>query len=100
MMQHITQQHRVKALVLHRKMAAIVRQVVDASIGAVTHIQSNDRRAKHALQVVRDETVATTDVEHVSARRQHIHDFERHVVSAADLAASSHALDAAFDRCS
>jgi len=97
--QHIAEQHRIEALILHGKMTAIVRQVVDASIGVAAYIQSNYISAEHALQMMRDEPVATADVENIRARRQHIHDFERHVVSATHLAAASHALEATFDRC-
>jgi hypothetical protein len=68
-MQHITEQHRVKALVPNRKMPAVVWNIVDASGGVAPYIQSHDSGSEHALQVMRDETVATTDVEHVSARR-------------------------------
>jgi len=45
-----------------------------------------------------DEPVATTNVEHVRARRQNLRDFERHIVSASNFAAPSHAPDATFDR--
>ena len=99
-MQHVTEQHRVEALVQQRKMPAIVRQIVDASRGIATYIESDYSRAEHALQVMRDEAVATADVEHASARRQDLRDFKRHVISTADLAAPSHALDATFDCCS
>src|SRR5262245_36248847 len=99
MMQHITEQHRIEALVLHWKMTAVVGQIVDASRSLTTDIQSNHGGAKHALQVMRDETVATADVEYVCAWRQHLRDLERHVVSSSDLAAASHALEATFNGC-
>jgi len=98
-MQHITEQHRIEALVHNRKVPAIVRQIVDASGCVATHIQSHYSRAEHALQVMRDETIATAYVKHTSARRQDLRDLERHVVSTAHLAAPSHALDATFDGC-
>ena len=97
--QHIAEQHCVKALVLHGKVTAIVRQVVDASIGVAADIQPDDGSAEHALEMMRDEPVTTADVENIRARRQHLHDFERHVVSATHLAAASHALEATFDSC-
>src|ERR1043166_153539 len=98
-MQHVTKQHRVEALVHNRKVPAIVRQVVNASRCIATYIQSHYSRAEHALQMMRDETVATADVEHSRARRQHLRDFARHVISTCGLAAPSHALDATFDSC-
>jgi hypothetical protein len=66
--QHIAEQYCIKALILHRKMTAIVRQVVDASIGVAPHIQPNYSRAEHALQMMRDETITTTDVQNIRAR--------------------------------
>jgi len=50
--------------------------------------------------MMRDEAVAAADVEHVGLRREHAGDLERHVVSATNLAAPSHALEAAFECCS
>lgn len=96
-MQHITKQHRVEGLVHNRKVPAVVRQIVDASGCAATYIESDYGRTEHALQVMRDETVATAYIEHAGAWRQHLRDFERHVVSATNLATASHALDATFD---
>jgi hypothetical protein len=98
-MQHVTKQDRVEALVHNRKVPAVVRQIVDASGGIATHVQSHYSRAEHALQVMCDETVATTDVEHARARRQDLRDFKRHVISTAYLATPFHALDATFDCC-
>ena len=98
-MQHITQQHCIEALVPDRKMPSVVRQVVDPSGGVTSHIQPDDSCPEHALQVMGDETVATTDIEYIGIRRQYFRDFERHVVSATDLAPASHALKATFDGC-
>ena len=50
--------------------------------------------------MMRDEAVAATDVEHVGLRRKHARDFERHVISSANLAPPPHTLEATFDRCS
>jgi len=47
-----------------------------------------------------DEAITAADVEHARLRREHTRDFERHVISTADLAAPSHALEATFDGCS
>jgi len=96
-MQNVTEQHRIEALVSHRKMTPIVRQVVDTSGGVTADIQSHYSCAEHALQMMRDETVAAADVEHTRPRWQHLCYFEGHVVSAPDLTAPSHALDATFD---
>ena len=98
-MQHITKQYRIEALILDRKMPAIVRQIIDARGSAACDIQANHRRAEHALQVVRDEAIAAAYVEDIGPRRQHAGDFERHVVCSPDLAASAHALEATLDGC-
>ena len=98
-MQHITEQYGIKTLVLDRKMPPIVRKIIDARGSAAADVETNHCRAEHALQVVRDEAIATADVEHVGAWRQHAGHFERHVVCSPDLAASSHALEATFDSC-
>ena len=98
-MQNVAEQDRMEALVFDGKVPAVVGKVIDASGGAVADVQTNDRRAQHALQMVRDETVAAADVEDVRMWREHFGDFKRHVVSSPDLAASSHALEAALDGC-
>jgi len=48
-MQHVTEQHGVEALIAHRKMPAIVRQVVDASGGVAADVESHHSRTEHAL---------------------------------------------------
>ena len=98
-MQYITKQYRIEALVLDRKMPAIVRQKIDARGSAACDIQANHSRAEHALQVVRDEAIAATDIEDIGPRRQHSGDFERHIVCSPDLAASAHALEATLYSC-
>ncbi|MEN3329658.1 MAG: hypothetical protein V7638_4465 [Acidobacteriota bacterium] len=99
-MQHVAEQHRVEALIFHRKMAAIVRKIIDLSSGLFADVQPNHRRAQQPLQMMRDEAIAATDVEHVRLRGQHTRDFERHVISSTNLAAPSHAFEATLDRCS
>jgi len=47
---------------------------------------------------MRDEAIAAAHVEHVGLRREHTRDFKRHVISSANLAPTSHALEATFDR--
>jgi hypothetical protein len=98
-MQDITEQHGIKTLVLDGKMPAIVRQIIDARGGAASDVQADHGGAEHRSQVVCNEAVATAYVENVGARRQHPGDFECHVVCSPDLAASSHALEAALDGC-
>jgi len=80
-------------------MAPVVWKVIDASSSVVSDIETNYRRAEHALQMMCDETSATADVEHVSSLWQNAGDFERHVVCSSDLAASSHAFEATSDGC-
>jgi hypothetical protein len=99
-MQHVAEQHRVEALIFDRKVPAIVRKVIDARSGAVTDVQSDDSCTEHALEMVRDETVAAADVEDVGAWRKHFGHFKRHVVSSSYFTASSHSLEATSDGCS
>jgi hypothetical protein len=99
MMQHITKQHCIEALISDGKMPAVVGKVIDASRGAVADIQSNHSRSEHTLQMVRDETVAAANVQDVGVRRKHFGDFERHVVCSSDFAASSHSIEATLDGC-
>jgi len=96
-MQNVAEQHCIEALVFYGKVPAVVRKVIDAGGGAVADVQSNHRCAEHALEMVRDETVAAANVEHVRMRREHFGDFKRHVVSSPDFAASPHAAEATFD---
>ncbi|HEX5885281.1 MAG TPA: hypothetical protein VFY67_12140 [Pyrinomonadaceae bacterium] len=96
-MQNVAKQHGIEALVFDGKVPAVVGKVIDTSIGAVADVQTDHRFAEHALEMVRDETVAAADVEHVRTWRKHSGDFKRHVVSSPDLAASSHAIEATFD---
>jgi|SRR5215213_3578032 len=98
-MQDVAEQHCIEALVFYGKVPAVVRKVIDASGGAVTNVQSNHGGAEHALQMMRDETVAAADVEDIRMWRQHLGDFERHIVSSPDFAASAHAIEATFDGC-
>jgi hypothetical protein len=98
-MQHVAKQYCVEALITDWEVAAVVGQVIDARRGAVSDVETDYGRAEHALQMMSDETVAAADVENVSAWRQHARDFERHVVCATDLAASSHSFEATFDGC-
>src|SRR3954447_12090051 len=48
-MQHVAEQHRVKALVSDGEMTAIVRKIIDPGGGAVAYVQPNHRRAQQAL---------------------------------------------------
>src|SRR5687768_17429873 len=56
-MQNVAEQHGIEALVCDGKVTAIVRDVIDASGGAVADVQTNHSRAEHALKMVRDKTV-------------------------------------------
>jgi hypothetical protein len=80
-------------------MTAVVRKVIDTRSSAAADVQSNDGSPKHALQVVRDEAIAATDVEHVGAWRKHTRDFKRHVVCSSNFSSASHAVEATFDCC-
>jgi len=47
--QNITEQYRIEALVSDREMASVVRNVIDAGRGAASEIEPNHSCAKHAL---------------------------------------------------
>jgi len=96
-MQHIAKQDRIETLVSHRKVAAIVWQVIDVSGGAGADVQANHGRSQDALKMMCDEAVAAADVEDVCASRKHACDFERHVVCSCDFPPPSHAFEATFD---
>ena len=98
-MQHITEQYGIKTLVLDREMPPVVWKIIDARGGAAGDVETNDSRAEHALQVVRDEAIPTADVEDVGPRRQHAGYFQRHVICSPDLAAPAHTLEATLDGC-
>src|SRR5690242_16134412 len=97
-MQHVTKQHGIETLIAHRKMPAVVRQILDLRRSAVADVETDHGFAQQTAEMMRDETVAATDVKHVGPRRQHTRYFERHVVRAANFAPSSHAPEAALDR--
>jgi len=42
-MQHVTEQHRVKALIFHWKMAAVIRKIIDPGGGLFADVQPNHR---------------------------------------------------------
>ena len=96
-MQDITEQDSIEALISDRKMPAVVWQVVDARGGAVADVETNDSRTEHAAKMMGDEAVAASDVEYVCAWRKHTRDFERHIVCSSDFSSPSHAAEAAFD---
>lgn len=95
--QHVTEQHSVEALIFNGKVPAVVGQVIDACVRAVADVETNHSRSDHASKMMRDETVAAANVEYVCARRKHMRDFERHVVCSSNFSAPSHAVEAAFD---
>jgi hypothetical protein len=98
-MENITEQYSVEALIPDRKVAAIIGEVINPSSGAVSNVQTDYGCAEHALQVMCDETIAAADVEYGGSRRKHTGDFERHVICSTDFAAASHAVEATFDCC-
>ena len=81
------------------KMPAIIGKIIDACGRGWSNVQSNHRCAEQTLQVMRDEAVAATDVEHLGARRKHARHFERHVVRSSNFSSSSHSVEATLDRC-
>jgi hypothetical protein len=99
-MQDVTQQDSIEAVVSHRKVTPIIRNVINASGSAFADVQTNDGRAEHALKMMRDKSAAAADVEHVSSRRQHAGHFKRHVICSTNFSSSSFTLEATFDGCS
>jgi len=82
-------------------MTAIVRKIIDPRVRSVrADVEPNDSFTEHALKMMCDKSVATTDVEDVSAWWQHARNFKRHVISSTDFASSSCTLEASLDRCS
>ena len=97
-MQYVTKQHGVETVVPDGKMTAIVRKIIDPCCrGVSADVETNHSLAEHALQMMRDEPVATTDVEDVSVWRQHTRDFKRHVICSTNLSASTCTFEASFD---
>jgi hypothetical protein len=97
--QNVAEQDGIEALVFDGKVPAVVGKVIDVSGSAVADVQSDHCSTEHALEMVRDETIAAADVEHVGTWWKHFGDFQRHVVSSSDFATSSHSLEATFDGC-
>jgi hypothetical protein len=80
-------------------MTAVVRKIIDPRVrGIHANVEPNDSFPEHALEMMRYKSVATTDVEHVSARRKHTRNFKRHVICSTDFASSSCTLEASLDR--
>src|ERR1700738_2763107 len=96
-MQDIAKQHRVKWIIHQRKLRAVVASIIDRSFSAVSQIDSDRSAAKHCAQMMRDETVATANVQYFRPVRNDAGDLQRHVISAANLASSPLALPAAPD---
>jgi len=96
-MKDITKQHGIEALIFNRKMAAVVWKVIDTRSNAVANIQPDHSCAKHPLQMMCDEAVAATYVEHSRSRWKHAGDFECHVICSTNFAAPFHALEATLD---
>src|SRR5215213_2925045 len=98
-MQHVTKEHCVETLIANREVPAVVGKIVDSSSGAGADIESDDSRSEYGVQVMRDKSVAATNVEYVGARRKYASYFKRHVVGAAHLATPVHAPEATLNRC-
>src|SRR5215204_4999907 len=64
MMQHITKQHRIEAVVSHREMTTIIRKIINPSICIRADVQANYRRSEHALEMMRDKSITAANVEH------------------------------------
>src|SRR5678815_604476 len=91
MMQHITKQYCVNTIILEWKVATVVRNVLDAGGGGLQNVDTSYSAIQQRLEVMSNETVATTYIQHIRERRNQGRDFESHVVSAPNLPSSSHA---------
>jgi hypothetical protein len=84
-------------LVRYRKLFAVELPVVNSGLGPGIEVNPDRFGVKHCRQMVRDEAVAATNVKEARFVRKHARDFERHVVSAADLATASFTSPPALD---
>ena len=83
MMQYVTEQDRIEALVRDRKVLAVVTQVFDRRGGAFRQVYSYHWHTEHGGQVVRYESIAAAHVQHARSGGYKTRHFKRHVVGAA-----------------
>jgi hypothetical protein len=87
-MQNVAESHRTKRFIRCRKTGTIVLPIIDCRLSAASQINPDNASAEHRAQMMRDEAVATADVEHFGAARYHTRYFQSHVISAADFASA------------
>src|SRR5258705_9083974 len=83
--------------VCDRKFCAVELPVINVSLSPGLEVNADRFSVKHCRQMMRDETAAATNVKHTRFIRKHARDFQRHVVSTADLATTSFTSPAALD---
>src|SRR5436190_9214 len=70
------------------KLRAVVATIIDGNIRFLRQVDPQNAGAEQRAQVVRDETVATANVQDFRAVRNDTSDLQSHVVSAANLTPS------------
>jgi hypothetical protein len=96
-MQDIAEQHRVKGFIRRRKTRAVVATIVDGRFSVTAQVDAHCTRAEYRAEMMRDEAIATADVENFSAPRNKARNLQGHVIGAADFAAPALALEAAHN---
>src|SRR2546430_2093008 len=77
-------------------MFAVELSIVDRRFCSRLKIDAGHIRTEHCRQVMSDEPIATANVQDPRVGRNYLRDFERHVISAPDLAAPAVATPAAL----
>src|SRR5947207_15669269 len=77
-------------------MFAVELSIVDSRFCCRLQIDAGHIRIEHCRQVMSDEPIATANVQYPRVGRNYVRDFERHVISAPDLAAPAVAAPAAL----
>src|SRR5258705_4027846 len=96
-MKHITKQYGVETLIPNRKMAAVVRKIVDSSRCVGANIQAHNVGAEDAHEMVRNESVTASHIKDICVRRKNTRHLESHVVCAPDFSPPSHAGESPLD---
>src|SRR5687768_8888823 len=84
-MQHVRGHDRVKGRIWRRKLAAIVLPVINRRFRGIRDVYSGYGCSQHRRKMMRDKSIAATDVKHFRAPRDYTRDLQSHIVSAANL---------------
>jgi hypothetical protein len=83
---YVTEQCCVYGAVRDRKVFTVELSIINRRFGSCTQIDPDDGGSDRGRQVMGDEAVAATHIEYTRIGRNHARDFERHVISTANLA--------------